>query len=353
MNVLAFDDPLPQGADAAAILGGKGAGLREMAVDMGLPVPPGFVITTDVCRAYRESGWPPGLNDEIETHLGRLAEKTGRAFGDPAAPLLVSVRSGAPVSMPGMMDTLLNVGMTPAIRDRLAEETGNPDFAADAWLRFNKMYAEIVLGVSRVELAEVAASDESTAGKLPAAERVIQRAAEAGAGIPQTPIDQLRGAVEAVFRSWDSDRARVFREREGVSSDLGTAVTVQSMVFGNIDDHSGTGVAFTRDPATGDSNPTGDYLVRAQGEDVVAGSHSVSSLDALKTQLPSVHAELLSTLDGLERHYRDMCDVEFTVSAGTLYILQTRIGRRSPQAAARIAVDMANDPDFPLPARTQ
>ncbi len=349
LDVVAFDEPLPAGADATALLGGKGAGLAEMTQTLGLPVPPGFTITTAVCRRYLASGWPDGLDRRIAAQLARLAERTGRRFGDADAPLLVSVRSGAPVSMPGMMDTLLNVGLTPRIRERLAQESGNDVFAADTWLRFCRMYAAIVLGLPEDAIAAAAANDGSAAALLAAAERVCElAAAQAAPGIPDEPFAQLRGAIEAVFRSWNAERARVFRAREQVSEELGTAATVQAMVFGNLDDRSGTGVAFTRNPATGDPEPYGDYLPRAQGEDVVAGTHDVSGLDALRAQLPEVYDELLTVLRRLERHYRDLCDVEFTVSGGRLYVLQTRSGRRSPLAAARIAVAMAEDPDFPL-----
>ena len=348
-GVVAFDEPLAVGGDLSALLGGKGAGLVEMTQKLRLPVPPGFVITTDVCRRYLAAGWPPELDGHIVEHLERLAAATGRRFGDPERPLLVSVRSGAPVSMPGMMDTLLNVGITPQSRDCLSAETGDAGFAADTWLRFCRMYAEIVLGLPRGEVASAASSDGTPEGKLAAAERVERLAAElAHPGIPHEPREQLRQAVEAVFRSWNSDRARVFRAREGLSDDLGTAVTIQAMVFGNLDERSGTGVVFTRDPATGERTVFGDYLPRAQGEDVVAGTHAVSGLEALRGQLPEVHEELLGVLDRLEHHYRDVCDVEVTVSQGTLYVLQTRIGRRSPLAAVRIAVSMAEDPGFPL-----
>lgn len=345
--IYAFDDALPGDIAPEQLLGGKGASLAEMTRALGLPVPPGFVITTGMCRQYRASGWPPGLHAALDEHVARLGERMGRRLGDPERPLLVSVRSGAPVSMPGMMDTLLNVGMTPAVRDGLARTKGSPRFAADTWLRFCRMYAEIVCGVPPAGLAAAAANDGSVEGMLAAADRVRALAAPAG-GIPEAPIDQVRAAAEAVFRSWDSGRARVFRARENISEDLGTAVTIQAMVFGNLDDRSGTGVVFTRDPATGAPGPFGDYLAGAQGEDVVAGTHAVGGLDALREQLPAAYDELLQALDRLERHYRDMCDVEFTVSAGRLYILQTRIGRRSPLAAVRIAVAMAEDPTFPL-----
>jgi pyruvate,orthophosphate dikinase len=345
--VVAFDGPLPAGLDPVTVLGGKAAGLRVMAGELGLPVPPGFVLTTGLCREYLARGWPLGIETSLQEHLGELERRTGRRFGDTERPLLVSVRSGAPVSMPGMMDTLLNVGMTSTIRERLTHESGSPEFAADTWLRFCRMFAEIVLDAPRQEVAAAAEHDGSASGILEAAERVRAVAAHFG-GIPEDPEKQLSGAIETVFRSWRCERAQVFREREGIPSDLGTAATVQAMVFGNLDDRSGTGVAFTRDPATGDPGPCGDYLTRAQGEDVVAGTHRVRGIDGLREQLPDVYAELLNVLRRLELHYRDMCDVEFTVSGGKLYVLQTRVGKRSPLAAVRIAVAMADDPAFPL-----
>jgi pyruvate,orthophosphate dikinase len=347
--IYAFDDPLPSPLDIRALLGGKGAGLVDMTQQLGLPVPPGFVITTEVCREYLATGWPDGLDAAIAAAVERLGEATGARFGDPARPLLVSVRSGAPISMPGMMDTLLNVGVTPAIRDSLAKSSGDRIFAADTWLRFCKMYAEIVLGLPPGEVGAAAMFEDTTArGRLDAATRIEAMARRAGRHIPHEPGSQLRSAIEAVFRSWNSERARVYREREGISADMGTAVTVQAMVFGNLDDRSGTGVVFTRNPSTGEDRPFGDYLARAQGEDVVAGTHAVGGLEALRTQLPAAYDELLTHLHRLEHHYRDLCDVEFTVSAGRLFILQTRPGKRTPLAAARIAVEMADDPGFPL-----
>jgi pyruvate,orthophosphate dikinase len=348
-EVVAFDDTCGPDVDLPALLGGKGAGLVEMTQRLGLPVPPGFILTTTLCRRYLAEGWPAPLEGQLDTHLERLAQRTGRRFGDPARPLLVAVRAGAPVSMPGMLETLLNVGMTPAIRDRLADEAGDGAFAADTWLRFCRMFAEVVLDLPREAVARAAASDGSLEGTRAATERVQRLAADlAPPGIPAEPRAQLRSAIEAVFRSWHAARAQVFRAREGVSEQLGTAVTVQAMVFGNLDDRSGTGVVFTRNPATGARELFGDYLPRAQGEDVVAGTHAVADLARLRRQLPTVYTELLAILDRLERHYRDLCDVEFTVSRGTLYVLQTRIGRRSPLAAVRIAVAMAEDPGFPL-----
>ena len=343
---LAFDESLPAGTDRVAVLGGKGANLAEMTQTLGLRVPPGFTITTATCGEFLKSGWPAGLDSALKGQLERLGHRLACNLGSPEAPLLVSVRSGAPVSMPGMMDTLLNVGMTPAIRDGLAERAGT-GFAWDTWLRFLRMYAEIVLGLPGHEVTAAARHDGTLSGMEAAAAR-LQTLARAAGGVPDDPFAQVRAAVQAVFRSWRSDRAVLFRQREDIGDDIGTAVTIQAMVFGNLAAKSGTGVVFTRDPATGEAGPYGDYLAGAQGEDVVAGDHAVTTLDGLREEQPEVYQELVEVLVRLEHHYRDMCDVEFTVSEGTLYILQTRIGRRSPLAAVRIAVSMAEDANFPL-----
>jgi len=328
-------------------LGGKGTALAEMAQNLRLPVPPAFIVTTDACRAYMRTGWPEGLGDRVRVALDELGARTDRAFGDPERPLLVALRSGAPVSMPGMMDTVLNVGINPAVRDGMARETGRPDFAAQTWLRFCRMYAETVLEMDRAHIDAAVGAPNEADGYNAAADRLRQAAVAAG-GIPLEPHAQVRGAIEAVLRSWNSPRAKLFRETEQIDDDLGTAVVIQAMVFGNLDEHSGTGVVFTRDPANGRDEPYGDYLARAQGEDVVAGTHEVDGLDVLHRDLPSVYDELMAVCDRLEHHYRDMCDVEFTVAAGRLYILQTRVGRRSPEATVRIAAQMAEDPAFPL-----
>ncbi len=346
-RILFIDEPLPAGLDPVRTLGGKAAGLVAMAQELKLPVPPAFVLPTEVCHQFLAAGWPEGLEEEVRAAVAGLERRTGRTFGRGPRPLLVSVRSGAPVSMPGMMDTVLNVGMTPDVRRALEEESGDPRFAADTWLRFHRMYAETVLGVPREEVEHAAVHDGTPGGMVAAGERVRELARAYG-GVPADPFRQLLEAIQAVFRSWESDRARVFRAREGIDDSLGTAATVQAMVFGNLDDGSGTGVAFSRDPVTGERGAFGDYLPRAQGEDVVAGTHHVQGLDLLRQQLPEAYEELLRCLQVLERHHRDMCDVEFTVSGGRLYILQTRVGRRSPLAAVRIAVDMALDPSFPL-----
>jgi pyruvate,orthophosphate dikinase len=299
------------------LLGGKAANLAVMANDLGLPVPPAFTITTAVCNAFLSDGWPDGLDDEIREHLATIERLVGRRFGDPADPLLVSVRSGAPVSMPGMMDTILDLGLNDATTRGLAAVSASPAFAADCRTRFETMFREIV-GVDAV---------------------------------PDDPWTQLRAAIEAVFRSWESDRARTYRRREGIPDDLGTAVTIQAMVFGNRGADSGSGVLFTRNPATGEAHAYGDVLFDAQGEDVVAGTHRTESLAELAVRLPTVAGELDRYATRLERHHADMCDIEFTIEQGVLWLLQCRIGKRSPGAALRIAIDMAEADDFPLTRR--
>ncbi len=296
------------------LIGGKAANLAVMAVDLDLPVPPAFVVSTATCNGYLASGWPAGLDDELREHMARMEARLGHRFGDPADPLLVSVRSGAPVSMPGMMDTILNLGLNDATTAGLADSFAAPGFAADCRARFEAMYRDIV-GVDAV---------------------------------PVDPWIQLRGAIEAVFRSWNSDRARTYRRREAISDDLGTAVTVQAMVYGNRGHDSGTGVLFTRNPATGEPRLYGDVMFDAQGEDVVAGTHKTEPISVLDERMPEVGRELRDYAHRLERHHRDVCDIEFTIEQGRLWMLQCRIGKRSPQAALRVAVEMAEDPDFPL-----
>ncbi len=301
--------------EAKALVGGKAAGLGVMARDLDLPVPPGFVITTDACRTVLAGGaWPDGLDAEIRERMANVERAVGRRFGDTSDPLLVSVRSGAPVSMPGMMDTILNLGLTDATTPGLARAAGDQAFAAACRDRFETSFRTIV-GVDQV---------------------------------PDDPWQQLRLAIEAVFRSWQSDRARMYRRREGISDDLGTAVTIQAMVFGNRGATSATGVLFTRDPATGAADLYGDILFDAQGEDVVAGTHRTEPIAVLDERLPVVGAELREIARRIERHEADLCDIEFTIEDGHLWMLQTRIGKRSPQAALRIAIDMAEDSDFPL-----
>jgi pyruvate, orthophosphate dikinase len=296
------------------LLGGKAANLGTMAVELELPVPPAFAITTEACNAFLAAGWPTGLEDEIRQHLARLEALAGRRFGDPSDPLLISVRSGAPRSMPGMMDTILNLGLNRETEAGLAAASADPAFARDCHDRFRRTYREVV-GVDVV---------------------------------PADPWAQLRGAVEAVFRSWNSDRARAYRAVEGISDSLGTGVTVQAMVFGNLGSDSGTGVLFTRNPATGEAALYGDVMFGAQGEDVVAGTHATEPVSCLETRMPAVAAELHRYADVLEHHYRDCCDIEFTIERGRLWMLQVRVGKRTPQAALRMALEMAADPGFPL-----
>ena len=313
-------DALPDLArdELLRLVGGKAANLGLMlGPDLRLPVPPGFVITTDACRAYLASGWPDGLDAEIRDRMSGLESAIGRKFGDAADPLLVSVRSGAPVSMPGMMDTILNLGLCDETEPGLAAAATDTRFAADCRARLRSMFRDIV-GV-----------DEP----------------------PDDPWAQLRLAVEAVFRSWNSDRAAAYRAKEDIPADLGTAVTVQAMVFGNLGHDSATGVVFTRNPATGEPGLYGDVLFGAQGEDVVAGTHSTEPVAALDSRLPDAARALRDAADRLERHERDLCDIEFTIERGRLWMLQTRVGKRSPAAALRMAVDMATDPDFPLDRR--
>lgn len=300
-------------ADVAAIVGGKAANLGVMA-ELGLPVPPGFAVSTAACRGYLAGGWPVGLDEEIREHVARLEETVGRRFGDAADPLLVSVRSGAQVSMPGMMDTILNVGLNDETAEGLALVSGDRDFVEACHARLQKMYIAIV-GVATV---------------------------------PDEPWEQLRGAIEAVFRSWNSERALSYRAREGISGDLGTAVTVQTMVFGNRSENSATGVLFTRNPATGEASLYGDLIFRAQGEDVVAGTHQTEPITVLDERMPEIAEELRHYADILERHYTDACDIEFTIEDQHLWMLQTRIAKRAPQAAVRMAVEMAEDEEFPL-----
>jgi pyruvate, orthophosphate dikinase len=304
---------LPE-AKLRALIGNKAVGLAVMATELGLPVPPGFAITTEACRAFLSSGWPAGLDGELRAAMDSLEIATGRRFGDPVNPLLVSVRSGAPISMPGMMDSILNLGLNAATTRGLAERTGDPGFADDCHRRFVDMFT-------------------STVG---------------GTEVPADPRVQLRAAVEGVFRSWNSERARAYRKRERISDDMGTAVTVQAMVFGNWDADSVTGVLFTRNPATGEPVLYGDVLFASQGEDVVAGTHRTQPVTILDERMPKVAGELRRYAALLERHYADLCDIEFTIEQGRLWMLQVRVGKRTPLAALRIAMDMAEAADFPL-----
>jgi len=337
------------------LLGGKGANLAEMTSVLALPVPPGFTISTDACRAYMAGGWPDGLDDEIAKQLKRLERAMGRKLGDPSDPLLVSVRSGAKFSMPGMMDTVLNLGLNDESVKGLADQTSDERFAYDSYRRFVQMYGRIVLDIEgklfddAFEEAKRHSGAMSDAAVPASALRALVDTYKGivkehtGGPFPQEPEAQLRGAIEAVFRSWNGARAVAYRVRERIPHDLGTAVNVQSMVFGNRDGNSGTGVGFTRDPATGATGSYGDFLVNAQGEDVVAGIRNTEPLAALATRFPKVYKELMGIFDRLEGHYRDMCDTEFTIDQGKLWMLQTRVGKRTGAAALRMAVDMTKE----------
>src|SRR5262252_1466068 len=339
--------------DEKYLLGGKGANLAEM-TNLGLPVPPGFTITTEACNAYMAGGdrLPGGLMDEVAAALETLERKMGKRLGNDADPLLVSVRSGAPFSMPGMMDTVLNLGLNDHSVGGLAKQTGNERFAYDSYRRFVQMFGKIVLDVDGERFEDeleklrhergVATDPELSAADLAELvetfKGIVER--EAGVDFPQYPNEQLRYAIEAVFKSWNGKRARDYRRFEGIPDDLGTAVNVQAMVFGNKGDDSGTGVAFTRDPATGENQSYGDFLRNAQGEDVVAGIREVEKLDVMGQHFPDCHAQLLEVMNTLENHFRDMCDIEFTIEQGRLFLLQTRVGKRTAAAALRMAVDM-------------
>ena len=334
------------------LLGGKGANLAEMTSVLKLPVPPGFTISTDACRAYMHSGWPAELDEEIAQHVFKLEKAMGRKLGDPYDPLLVSVRSGAKFSMPGMMDTVLNLGLNDESVKGLAHVTDDERFAYDSYRRFISMYARIVQGLDGAIFEHPLEAAKAKAGVKSDAElsadvlkglcqqylAAVQK--ETGKPFPQKPREQLRGAVEAVFKSWNGARAIAYRVREKISHDLGTAVNVQTMVFGNRDENSGTGVGFTRNAATGENVPYGDFLINAQGEDVVAGIRNTEDLDHLGKHFPEIKKELLDIFKRLEAHYQDMCDTEFTIEQGKLWMLQTRVGKRTGAAALKMAVDM-------------
>jgi pyruvate,orthophosphate dikinase len=337
------------------LLGGKGANLAEM-VRIGLPVPPGFTITTQACREYLQSGqFPTTLIAEIDVALSDLEKQTGKKFGGVENPLLVSVRSGAKFSMPGMMETVLNVGMTPDVTESLAASTGNARFAWDSYRRFIEMFGKIVCDIEPEEFHKV---QERVAASVGVADiqlfdvealkllcdgfkKVISLST--GQEFPKDPREHLIRSVEAVFKSWNSERAQMYRRRERIPSDLGTAVNIQSMVFGNLSDDSGTGVAFTRNPSTGEVGRYGDYLQRAQGEDVVAGIRTPVSLIEFAVLSPIVAQELNDVMELLEAHYEDLCDIEFTVERGKLWILQTRVGKRTAEAAFRIALQFVDE----------
>ncbi len=341
--------------DQADLLGGKGANLAEM-TNLGLPVPPGFTITTEACRYYLQHGREPdGLANEVGQHLAALQEVVGKRLGDPEDPLLVSVRSGAKHSMPGMMDTVLNIGLTDASVRGLAARAGDERFAWDSYRRLLQMFGTTVLGIdgekfeSLLDEAKKAKGVEADVELAAADLRALVDSfkgvvrAESGRDFPQDPRQQLDLAIHAVFDSWNTERARVYRRQERIPDDLGTAVNVCTMVFGNLGDDSGTGVAFTRDPATGQQGIYGDYLPNAQGEDVVAGIRNPVPLAELERIDKKSYDELLGIMGRLERHYRDLCDIEFTIERGKLWMLQTRVGKRTAAAAFRIAGQLVDE----------
>jgi len=342
--------------DMKALLGGKGAGLAEM-TNLKIPVPPGFTISTKACTYYYKNKRkiPPGLKEEVKNALKRLEKEVGAKFGDPKNPLLVSVRSGAPVSMPGMMDTILNLGLNFKTTEGLAKKTGNPRFAYDCFRRFIMMYADVVMGVPRHKIEEILEkTKEKYNVKLDSElnEKALKEICEESLkkvkeiskeDLPEDPKKQLWGAIEAVFLSWNNERAKIYRRQNKISDDLGTAVNVQTMVFGNMGETSATGVAFTRNPATGDPEFFGEFLTNAQGEDVVAGIRTPQPIKKLKEIMPEAYNQLLGIKRTLENRYKDMQDIEFTIQDGKLYMLQTRTGKRTGFAAIRIAVDMVEE----------
>ena len=350
--VYAFDEQAPGGRE---LLGGKGVGLAEMTA-LGAPVPAGFTVTTDACREVMRTGEvPDDLWRQVDEHVARLEETAGKRFGDPHAPLLVSVRSGAAISMPGMMDTILNLGLNDVAVEGLSAATGNPRFAFDSYRRLIQMYGEVVDGIDghlfEGELQElkehrgvqldVELDADDLRGLIRTFQEIYER--EVGDPFPADASEQLRRAVRAVFDSWDSPRAKVYRRTYDIPDDLGTAVNVVQMVFGNKGASSGTGVCFTRDPSTGERRLFGEFLVDAQGEDVVAGIRTPEPIERMRDRLPDAYDRLVETLDRLEEHYREMQDIEFTVEEGALYLLQTRTGKRTARAALRIAVEMTDE----------
>src|ERR671929_325984 len=341
--------------DLKDLLGGKGANLAEM-TNLGLPVPPGFTITTDACRFYLEQGsTPPDLADEVTEHLTALEKAMGKTLGDPSDPLLVSVRSGAAASMPGMMETVLNVGLNDESVQGLAAQSGSDRFAWDSYRRLIQMFGKTVLGIDG-ELFDEALDevkreqgtdldldlDSAHLRDVVGRYKTIVRE-HTGRDFPQDPREQMDLAINAVFDSWNADRAILYRRRERIPGDAGTAVNVCSMVFGNLGDDSGTGVAFTRDPGSGEQGVYGDYLQNAQGEDVVAGIRNTVPLPELERLDKASFRELLSIMSTLESHYRDLCDIEFTVERNKLWMLQTRVGKRTAAAAFRIATQLVDE----------
>lgn len=338
------------------LLGGKGANLAEM-TSLGLPVPRGFTITTEACTRFYQDGKviAKEIEEEIYASLSKTEEIVGKKFGDPENPFLVSVRSGSRASMPGMMDTILNLGLNDEVVEGLAKLTQNPRFAYDSYRRFIMMFADVVMEVERIKFEKLMDALKEEKGvtsdtDLDASDlkNLVQQFKELyqnekGEPFPQDPKVQLMEAVKAVFRSWDNPRAIVYRRLNDIPSDWGTAVNVQEMVYGNMGEDSGTGVAFTRDPSTGEKKLYGEFLMNAQGEDVVAGIRTPQSIDKLKETNPEAYNQFVEIADKLENHYRDMQDMEFTIERGKLFMLQTRNGKRTAQAALKIAVDLVNE----------
>ena len=338
------------------LLGGKGANLAEMS-NLGMPVPQGFTVTTEACTQYYNDGRTiaPEIEAEIMEHLAKLEEKTGKQFGSTTNPLLVSVRSGARASMPGMMDTILNLGLNDVAVEGFAAKTGNPRFAYDSYRRFIQMFSDVVMELSKKRFEEIIDDLKDKKGVKQDVEldaddmkELVVRfkefyKAEKGVDFPQDPKVQLMEAVKAVFRSWDNPRAIVYRRMNEIPYDWGTAVNVQSMVFGNSGNNSGTGVAFTRNPATGEKALFGEYLINAQGEDVVAGVRTPSPISKLQEEMPGVYDQFADIANRLEQHYKDMQDMEFTIEDGKLYMLQTRNGKRTAAAALKVAVDLVDE----------
>jgi pyruvate,orthophosphate dikinase len=344
------------GAGMKNLLGGKGANLCEM-TNIGLPVPPGFIITTEACKDFTAMGqkFPEGLEGQIREKVIILEKRLGEKFGDKTNPLLVSVRSGAPVSMPGMMDTVLNLGLNDDTVGALISSTGNERFAMDCYRRFISMFGDVVMGIEHNKFERILDRQKSKAqvyddNQLSGSDwreaieeykKLINR--ETGKDFPQNPIEQLFMSIYAVFNSWNNDRAVVYRRINKISDELGTAINIQAMVFGNMSDDSGTGVAFTRNPSTGENTLYGEYLINAQGEDVVAGIRTPQPIASLEKDMPVIYRQFDEICRRLDKHYRDMQDIEFTVERGKLWILQTRNGKRTAQAAIKIAVDMVGE----------
>ncbi|MBN1298104.1 MAG: pyruvate, phosphate dikinase, partial [Actinobacteria bacterium] len=342
--------------DMKMLLGGKGANLSEM-TNIGLPVPPGFTITSETCNLFYELGkkWPEGLWEQVLENLEKLEKQMGMKFNDNQNPLLVSVRSGSAVSMPGMMDTVLNLGLNDSTVEVLIKKTGNERFAWDAYRRFIQMFGDVVMGVEHADFEHAIHDHKENKGakvdtdlsaedlkELVSIYKDIVMNAK-GQSFPQDPYEQLKMAINAVFDSWNNNRAIAYRNLYEIPHTLGTAVNIQTMVFGNMGNHSGTGVAFTRNPSTGENVQYGEYLINAQGEDVVAGIRTPQTIDKLKVEMPQIYEQLTNIFKTLEEHYKDMQDLEFTFQEGKLFMLQTRTGKRTAAAAVQIAVDMYNE----------